>query len=257
MSHFYKYNGGDPVFLEDITTPAKAKKVKGAMPSVTTVLAIMKDPFLNDIYQPREITRIARERPDLYWGQVKDLTYGTRKHPVTGDAIPSSEFGTAVHKRIEEHVLADINGTELDPERNAWDDWAIPFVQWYKDENVTAVAAEQMVGDGTVKIVGSVDFIGRDAGGRAFLADYKCRSNCNGKAKVYDKDLYQLAIEAFMLQRACNLDYTPGCISVCIDSETCEHHHKVWDENEIKYGIDVAKLCAKLYWKTRMKHKKI
>ena len=257
MSHFYKYNGGDPIFLEDVATPAKAKKVKGAMPSVTTVLAIMKDPFLNDIYQPREMTRIAREQPGLTWGQVKDLTYGLRKHPITAKMIPSSEFGTAVHERIEHHVKSDILDIELGEKRNLWDDWALPFVDWYKSENVTPMAAEQMIGNNTIKIVGSVDFIGKDAGGKAFLADYKCRANCKGKAKVYDKDLYQLAIEAWMLQKQCNLDYTPGCISVCIDTDTCEHFHKVWDEDEINYGIDVAKLCAKLYWKTRMQHKKL
>ena len=65
MSHFYKYNAGNPEFLENIKTPAQAKKHRGVMPSVTTVLSVIKDPFLNDIYQPREITRLAREHPIL------------------------------------------------------------------------------------------------------------------------------------------------------------------------------------------------
>lgn len=252
MAHFYKYNAGNPIFLEDATTPFQASKVPGAMPSVTTVLGIMKDPFLDDIYKPREIARIAREKPALHWRDVKDLTYGLRQHPTTSDLIPSSEFGTAVHKRIEEHVLADLVGSSLQG-RSAWDDWAEPFLHWYKEEGVQAVAAEHMLGNKSIGIVGSVDFIGKDRSGEAFLADYKCRSNCKGKAKVYDKDLFQLAIEAWMLQQRTKLDYIPGCISVCIDIETCEHHHKVWSEDEILHGIEVAKLCAKLYHKTRMK----
>jgi len=257
MSHFYKYNAGNPKFLEEIRTPAQAKKSKGVMPSVTTVLSVIKDPFLNDIYQPREITRLAREHPNLGWGSIKDLTYGLRKHPTSAKMIPSSEFGTAVHKRIEDHVLADVNSKRADPELNTWDDWAMPFVQWYRKEGVEPIAAEYMIGNPRIKIVGSVDFIGRDRGGEVFLADYKCRANCKGKAKVYDKDLYQLAIEAWMLKEATNpvLDYIPGCISVCIDSDTCQHFHKVWSPEEILHGIEVAKLCSKIYWKTRMLNK--
>lgn len=251
MAHFYKYNAGNPIFLEEATTPAKARKIAGAMPSVTTVLSVLKDPFLDDIYKPREIARIAREKPDLAWQHVKDLTYGLRQHPFTGDMIPSSEFGTAVHKRIEEHVLADLVDSELQG-KSVWDDWAEPFISWYKKEGVNPIAAEHMIGNKGIGIVGSVDFIAKDRSGEVFLADYKCRSNCKGKAKVYDKDLYQLAIEAWMLQQSTKLDYIPGCISVCIDIETCEHHHHVWSEEKILHGIEVAKLCAKLYHKTRM-----
>ena len=255
MAHFYKYNGGFPVFLEDATTPAQAKKVHGAFPSVTTVLGVIKDPFLDSIYKPRKICEIARERPELYWREVADLTYGVRDHPITGDEMPSSEFGTEVHKCIEEHVNADLLSKELSG-KSVWDDWAEPFIEWYKKEGVTPVAVEHMIGENTIKIVGSVDFIGKDRAGEVFLADYKCRSNCKGKGKFYDKDCQQLAIEAWMLMRRTKLDYIPGCISVCIDCDTTEHYHKVWNPEEILHGIEVAKLCAKLYWKTRMQTKK-
>ena len=252
MAHFYKYNAGNPIFLEDAKTPTQAKKIRGAMPSVTTVLSIMKDPFLDDIYKPREMTKIAREKPNLHWKDVKDLTYGLREHPFTGDMIPSSEFGTAVHKRIEEYVNADINESKIES-RGAWDDWAEPFILWCREQGVTLIASEHMIGNDKLRLVGSVDFIGKDASGEVFLADYKCRSNCKGKAKVYDKDLYQLAIESWMLQQKTKLKYIPGCVSVCIDIETCEHYHHVWSEDQILHGIKVAKLCAELYNKTRMK----
>jgi len=251
MSHFYKYNKGDPIFLQEIATAAQAKKVRGAWPSVTTVLGILKDPFLDSIYKPRKITELAREKPDLHWKDIADLTYGTRESPVTGNQIPSSEFGTAVHKRIEDFVLADMDARRP-PEGTPWDIWAQPFIEWYKKNNVTPIAVEHMIGEGSVKIVGSVDFIGKDSSGEAFLADYKCRSNCKGKGKFYPKDLYQLAIESWMLSKRAKLSYIPGCISICIDCETQQHYHKVWSAEQIVEGIEIAKLCSKLYWKTRM-----
>lgn len=252
MSHFYKYNRGKPIFLEDVATPAQARKVKGAWPSVTTVLGIIKDPFLDSIYKPRKITELAREFPNLNWRDISDLTYGTRESPVTGQQIASSEFGTTVHKRIEDFVTADIEGRAVGDE-TPWDGWAQPFIEWYKKNNVKPIAVEHMIGEGTVKIVGSVDFIGKDASGEAFLADYKCRSNCKGRGKFYDKDLYQLAIEAWMLSKRAKMDYIPGCISICIDCETYQHYHKVWQPEQILEGIEIAKLCSKLYWRTRMK----
>lgn len=252
MSHFYKYNKGKPVFLQDLATPAQAKKVRGAWPSVTTVLGVISDPFLDKIYKPRKITELARENTGMHWKDILDLTYGTREHPATGEEIASSEFGTAVHKRIEDYVLEDIED-KLIERVTPWDDWALPFIKWYKDNKVLPVAVEHMLGHGSVKIIGSVDFIGKYGDtGKAFLADYKCRANCKGKGKFYDKDCYQLAIEAWMLSRRAGLDYIPDCISVCIDCETKEHYHKVWKADKVQDGIEIAKLCSKLYWRTRM-----
>ncbi len=252
MSHFYKYNKGNPIFLEDVATPAQAKKIQGAWPSVTTVLGIIKDPFLDSIYKPMKITELAREMPGMHWRGIADLTYGTRESPVTGEQIPSSEFGTAVHKRIEDFVLADMDA-RLPSNKTPWDGWARPFIDWYIDNDVTPVAVEHMLGEGTVKIVGSVDFIGKDASGEAFLADYKCRANCKGTGKFYPKDLYQLAIESWMLSKRAKMDYIPGCISICIDCDTKKHYHKVWNPEQILEGVEIAKLCSKLYWRTRMK----
>ena len=252
MSHFYKYNKGNPIFLEDVATPAQAKKIQGAWPSVTTVLGIIKDPFLDGIYKPMKITELARELPSMHWRGIADLTYGTRESPVTGEQIPSSEFGTAVHKRIEDFVLADMDA-RLPSDKTPWDGWARPFIDWYIDNDVTPVAVEHMLGEGAVKIVGSVDFIGKDASGEAFLADYKCRANCKGTGKFYPKDLYQLAIESWMLSKRPKMDYIRGCISICIDCDTKKHYHKVWSAEQILEGVEIAKLCSKLYWRTRMK----
>ena len=105
MAHFYNCNDiRNPEFEPDIETPAKARKQHKVYPSVTTVLGIVKDAFLDSIYKPRMITSLAREHPILQWQEIERLTYGTRTHPVTGDTIESSEFGTTVHKAIEQEV---------------------------------------------------------------------------------------------------------------------------------------------------------
>lgn len=253
MPHFYNCQDiGDPMFCPDIQTPAKARKERRVYPSVTTVLGILKDPFLDGIYKPRMITEIARDKPELTWQDVERLTYGTREHPITGQIIESSEFGTTVHKVIEDQVSWEYGWSETEPEETEWDQWASPFLDWVKRTGVQPIACERIIANNRIKIAGSVDFIGYDEDGKLFLADYKCRTNTGGKAKTYAKDCQQLAIESYMLMKLHKLDYLPGCISVVIDCDTKEHHHKEWSPDEMHDGIRIAKKCAELYWLTRM-----
>ena len=61
MAHFYDCKEViDPKFLPDVTTPAQARKVFKAYPSVTTVLGIVKDSFIDSIWKPKRITEYAR-----------------------------------------------------------------------------------------------------------------------------------------------------------------------------------------------------
>ena len=91
MAHFYNCTDvSDPEFEGEITTPAQAKKKRKVYPSVTTVLGIVKDSFLDSIYKPRMITSLARDFPHLEWQDIERLTYGTREHPITGDTIEST-----------------------------------------------------------------------------------------------------------------------------------------------------------------------
>ena len=253
MSHFYNCKDIlNPAFEADIMTPAKAKKVEKVYPSVTTVLGIVKDAFLDSIYKPRMITDLARAYQHLAWQDIERLTYGTREHPVTGETIESSEFGTTVHKVIENFINHDYLAEGLAPGDSVWNEWAMPFVEWVHEEGVKPVSCEHIIASNRIKIAGSVDFIGYDSDDKLFLADYKCRTNTKGKAKCYDKDCQQLGIEAYMLMNERKLDYLPGCISVIIDCDTKKHHHKVWNAKELDKGIKVAKKCAELYWLLRM-----
>tara|TARA_R110002020_G_scaffold265476_4_gene480255 strand:+ start:395 stop:1156 length:762 start_codon:yes stop_codon:yes gene_type:complete len=253
MAHFYNCtNVSDPEFEPEVTTPAQARKKRRVYPSVTTVLGIVKDSFLDSIYKPRMITQLAREFPNLVWQDIERLTYGTREHPITGDTIESSEFGTTVHKVIEDHVEYGFLGADDRPKPSVWDQWAMPFIEWIQAEGVSPIACERIIASNQVKIAGSVDFIGHDSNGKVFLADYKCRTNTGGKAKTYDKDCQQLAIESFMLMKEHSLDYLPACRSVIVDCDTQKHYHKEWNDKQMQRGIRVAKKCAELYWLLRM-----
>ena len=254
MAHFYNcQDASDPKFESTISTPAQAKKKSRVYPSVTTVLGIVKDSFLDSIYKPRMITQLAREFPDLVWQDIERLTYGTREHPVTGDTIESSEFGTTVHKAIELQIDYGFLCSDKRPKPTVWDKWSMPFIEWIQAEDVKPIACERLIANSRIKIAGSVDFIGHDQDGKLFLADYKCRTNTKGKAKTYDKDCQQLAIESFMLMKEHNLNYLPKCKSVIIDCDTAKHYHKDWSEDDMQKGIKVAKKCAELYWLLRMK----
>jgi hypothetical protein len=254
MAHFYNCNDvSDPEFENEIRTPAQAKKKRKVYPSVTTVLGIVKDPFLDSIYKPRMITSLARDFPDLDWQDIERLTYGTREHPISGETIESSEFGTTIHKVIEDFVEYEYLGSEEAPQDTPWNEWALPFVEWVQESEVKPVACERLVASNRIKIAGSVDFIGYDSDDKLFLADYKCRANTRGKAKTYPKDCQQLAIESFMIMKQHGLDYLPACRSVVIDCDTKLHHHREWSEEEMQVGIKVAKKCAELYWLLRMK----
>lgn len=254
MSHFYNCKE-EPTFEPEVATPHQAKQ-KGAKvyPSVTTVLGIVKDEFLDSIYKPRMMYELTRRGAGNSWQEIERLTYGTRTHPTTEEQIPSSEFGTAVHETIEGMINSLIYDQKREcPHNHDYDEWATPFYEWVLENNIKPLACEKVVSNNFFKIAGSVDFIGHDEGGSLFLADYKCRTNTKGKAKTYAKDCEQLAIESWMLMKHHKLDYLPKCISVIIDCDTREHHHRTWSEAEVKWGMKNAKLASKIYWSKRMK----
>ena len=155
-----------------------------------------------------------------------------------------------MHARIEDLIQAQLHDYEIG--ESPYQEWAAPFLEWMQACEVKPIATECVVADKLIKIAGSVDFIGYDNEGKLFLADYKCRTNTKGKAKVYEKDCEQLAIEAFIVQKQHDLPYTPECRSVIIDCETKKHWHHVWNTKDVKQGIANAKLMAKLYWNKRM-----
>jgi hypothetical protein len=68
MAHFYTAEKL-PKFIEEVETPAQARKNKKAWPSVTTVLGLVKDSFLDSIYIPSKTVELARDE------NLKNRTY--------------------------------------------------------------------------------------------------------------------------------------------------------------------------------------
>lgn len=246
MSHFYDCTTPEP-FLTSANTPTQAKNLS-AYPSVTTVMGIIKDPFLDGIWSPNKFVELARE--DEEWGmdEIFRRKFGMRKSPVDGSEITASEFGTSVHKRLECHVNATIDGRVPDLDSD-WDGWTEHFLDHIKEKNIEPVATEFIAWDEELKVAGSVDFIGKMPDGKYYLADYKCR-DCKGRGgKFYEKkDCTQLAIESWMLARMWDLEYLPWITSVCIDIETKKHYHKEWSWKQMQKGIERFKLTAEIYW---------
>ena len=258
MAHFYNCKDAqNPLFEENVGTPFQAqKKGKKVYPSVTTVLGIIKDEFLDSIYKPRMMYELTLQGKGSCWQEVERLTYGTRTHPDTEETISSSEFGTSVHETIEDMINSLIyDDIRQLPHDHTYDEWGTPFYEWVLENNVKPIACEKLVSNNRIKIAGSIDFLGYDEEGMLFLADYKCRTNTKGKAKTYAKDCEQLAIESYMVMKDYKLDYLPSCRSVIIDCDTKGHHHRVWTDEEMKWGIQNAKDASRIYWNKRMKPK--
>ena len=246
MSHFYDCTTDKP-FLTSANTPTQAKNLD-AYPSVTTVMSIIKDPFLDGIWSPKKFVELARDEEEWSMDEIFRRKFGMRTSPIDGSEITSSEFGTSVHARLEKHIgdMIANKKPELDSE---WDAWTEPFLKHIVDNQIEPVAVELVAHDDEIKVAGSVDFVGKMPDGKYYLADYKCR-DCKGRGgKFYEKkDCTQLAIESWMLTRMWNLDYLPWVTSVCIDIGTKKHYQKEWTWKQMQKGIERFKLTAEIYW---------
>jgi hypothetical protein len=245
---FYERTEDSIAHIAGVESPAQARKWQKANPdsvllsSVTTCLGIFKDPFLDFQYKPRRTVEIAREQEDATWQEVAQLVYGLRKHPRTGEVIKSSEFGTLAHAAMEAEVIRQHLSTVYAPPYDvAFQHFTVPWMAFLREEQITPLAVEHIVFDLNLGVAGSIDLVCRDRHGEIMLADYKFRQNTKGRGKFYPKDCWQLAIEADIIRRDRSLEYDPPILSICIDSETNEHHHKWWSKKERENGLAIAK----------------
>jgi len=245
VSHFYDCK--DEPFLTNANTPSQAKKIN-AFPSVTTVMGIIKDPFLDGIWTPNKFVELARAEEEWDMDEIFRRKFGMRESPVDGSEITASEFGTSVHNRLEIHVNDMIEGRTPTMDTD-WDSWAEPFIKFLVDNKIEPIKAEMVAWDPEIQVAGSVDFVGKMPDGKYFMADYKCR-DCKGRGgKFYEKkDCTQLAIESWMLARMWDLEYLPWITSVCIDIGSKKHYHKEWTWKQMQKGIERFKLTAEIYW---------
>ena len=235
--HYYKRNkNGTVKLLKEVTTPAKARKHGSALVSVTTLLSYLPNKFLDEVKKPEKYAENAREFKHLPIVALHQKWWGERECPETGDLIPSSDFGTNAHARLEEHMNAQIEGYDLVRDQ-PYDCVISPTISFLALNGFKPISAERMLACEERGTAGTIDLIA-EKDGRIVLMDYKFRSCKDGKGKFYpEKDCSQLAVEAKMVMEQDKLDYMPECYSICVDTETGTPHVKQWTHAAVKKGL--------------------
>lgn len=233
--HIYNCpEGGDARRLKSITTPAQARKNPDYYPSVTGVLGLLPNPFIQK-WRGRKLVELSKQHPDADIEELEAMAWGMRTCPATGKEISSSDYGTAAHAAIERHFTNPEQGND------AYYDEVAATIE-YLEDNFTFSEAETILVDRELKIAGTVDYIGKDKNNKWMLADFKFREKNN----TYSKDLAQLAVEARMLKKDNWLPYDPDIYSiVVIDGQP---YPKKWSDKMKAKGLQIAETAAYLYW---------
>jgi ATP-dependent exoDNAse (exonuclease V) beta subunit len=248
--HFYKRTEGGIEFLKNVKTPAQARK-SAAYPSVTTILKLMPSDHI-DRWRLEESIRLAREFPEYKTHEILDRLWGVRECPNTGDEISSSEFGTAVHAQMEDFANLAKDSEWPTPDDDGYSHFCLDAIKQFKKRGVEPISAEEIVFDDDLRIAGTIDLLAK-IDGKVSLLDYKCRSCKGEKAKSYNKDCAQLAIEAAIVANDMDLDYFPPTYTVCICSDTGKAWLRKWTAPVVKRNLGDFLACRMLYMKAESK----
>jgi len=247
MSHYYTKNkDGGITLLKEVTTPSQARKHGSALVSVTTLLGYLPNDYINNIWKPKKYVELGREHPDLDASEITALMWGVRTCPETGEEISSSDFGTRAHARLEDHMNGIIQGEDI-LRNHPYDPIVAQTVRWLSDNGFTPVQAEKMVACEKRGTAGTIDLIALKEE-KLCLLDYKFRDCPSGEGKFYDKDVAQLAVEANIVAEQYRLDYIPGCLSICIDTNTGVPHVKQWTRAAVNRGQQLFEAARLMYY---------
>ena len=243
--HIYDYSNKQKPILSKIESVTKIKDMPWMYPSVTTVLSIIPNTFI-ETWKVKTAIELKGKNPEFTYEHIVQLMWGLPVSPATGQKIPSSEFGTAAHDRVEKLVNSKINNRSVD--QAPYDDFAIPVIEYFEEQDITPIEAEKLIACHNLKIAGRIDLIAKKDD-KLCLFDYKFR-DCSEKekGKFYDKDCYQLAIESFMVKNDKNLDYLPDIYSICICSSMGKVYCKKWSKKMLDRGIVQAQAARDFYY---------
>jgi len=235
--HIYDYTDNNNPFLSDETSITSIRKNENLYPSVTTILKVIPNPFL-DKWKCSKFVELARKYPNKCPQEISDLAWGRVEDP-KGNVLPSSEFGTIAHKCLEDMI----NGDDIDR------DWAEFLFNAYMEIDklyLSDMNPEYLAYDQDLRVAGTIDLLAK-MDDKYVLLDYKFR-NCKGKGKFYDSDCYQLSIESFFIQQEFKLTYLPKICSICVDVNTGLPYFKWWSKNKLDRGIQVFLDARELYF---------
>lgn len=245
--HYYT-QGLEPVLLKDVNTPTKAHKAD-AVPSVTTILSWMPNDYLDNTWKPKMIAELARKYQELEVDKLKELMWGIKRCPKSGDMVSSATFGTRAHARMEQLVDGYIDDGLL-PMDDPYDSVCSETFDYILNEPFTPVHTELTIGSARLKTAGTIDLLALDRNERYCLIDYKFRECKDNEGKFYDKDLAQLAIEACMIAELYVLDYVPDIYTFCIDTLTGSLHVHKWSEKKKLRGEKIFMAEYNRYWES-------
>ena len=247
--HIYDYSNKDEPKLSDVQSVTKIRESNWMYPSVTTILGIIPNSFI-DIWKVKRAIELKGNDPELDYEAIVQIMWGQPICPAIGKKIASSDFGTAGHDRVEKLINAHLDGEDL--ESDPYDEFAKPVVEYILDNDFEPVATEELISCHKMKIAGRLDLVARKAG-KICLLDYKFR-DLTGRdtGKFYDKDCYQLAIESHMYMNSSGLDYKPDIYSVCICNATGRVFVKKWTQMMLDRGIFKAQAARDFYFKENL-----
>jgi hypothetical protein len=249
MAHFYEITSKHSAFFrEDIGTASQARKEwlssgRKLVASVTEKLGVMPSSFYSN-WRISEAIHLARKHPNVETAMIAEMLWGIREHPITGDEVSSSRWGTECHKQLELAM-----NQQWRP--NAWEPFVQPFVDWTKGKNFEVMETETIIASEkpSFNTAGTIDLLAK-LNGRVCLFDYKTRAIKEGqdiKKKTYAKDCMQLASESYMVRDMMHLDYNPSIFTVIISTEDGDTHVKEWTEKAFDKSLSDAISCFTFY----------
>ncbi len=246
--HYYT-QGLNPVLLKDVNTPSKAHKAD-AVPSVTTILSWMPNDYLDNVWKPKMMVELARKYKELDVDKIKELMWGIKRCPRSGEMVSSATFGTRAHARMEQLVDGYLCDGLL-PMDDPYDVVCKETFEHILNESFTPLNTELTIGSARLKTAGTIDLLALDRNEKYCLIDYKFRECENGEGKYYDKDLAQLAVEAYMIAELYALDYyIPDIYTFCIDTLSGDLHVKKWSDKMKTKGEKIFMAEYNRYWES-------
>jgi ATP-dependent exoDNAse (exonuclease V) beta subunit len=249
MAHFYEITSKHSAFFrEDIHTPHQARKEwltsgRKLVASVTEKLKVFPNPFFES-WRVSEAIHLARKHQHVETSTIAEMLWGIREHPITGQEVSSSVWGTECHKQLE---LAIKNQWRA----NEWEPFVQPFVDWTNGRDFQIMETETIIASDkpSFNVAGTIDLLGK-LNDRVALFDYKTRTVAEGqdiKRKAYAKDCMQLASEGHMVREMMHLDYDPKIFTVIIDTRGGETHVKEWTKKSFDKSLSDAISCFTFY----------
>ena len=238
-SHWYEPDG-TPAYTrttaagdERPTTLRDARK-EGLLPSVTTVLGILKNPMLEK-WKLENILTAALTLPRIEGETVTDFA---RRAALDASSVGrnAAGFGTIMHAAAES--WARHGQWVRDP---VVDGHMAHFTKWWTASIVRVVSIEQSV-VGKEGYAGKFDLLAEHEAHGLVLVDFKTQNVKKGKPGFYESWVRQLAAYRHASGRAC------GLLSLVIDSNTpsapVEH---LWSAEEAEDGLQTFLLATQLW----------